>query len=76
MAYNRINYLKKIRDIQEIVLRYQRKDGSTLIWIYENHIKPIYHISYSTFSNYLSIPAQRELNKIEDNEGDIKKPLV
>ncbi len=65
MAYNKIFYYKKIVEIQEITLLEQKNNGSTLKWIYENKIKDIYHISYSTYSKYLGIPAKKKLKELE-----------
>ncbi len=65
MAYNKTYYYRKIVEIQEITLLEQKERGSTLKWIYENKIKDIYHISYSTYSNYLGIPAKAKLKELE-----------
>lgn len=63
MAYNRRFFLQKVVKIQEIVLECQQS-GASLVWIYENHIRDEFHISKSTFDNYLGIPAKRELEKL------------
>ncbi len=67
MAYNRRNYLKRIVEIQQLVLR-EQENGATLVWIYRNRIKERYHISYSTFNNYLGMPAAKELKELELKE--------
>lgn len=64
MAYNKRNYYERIIDIQNIVREHQKK-GATHIWIFNNHIRDTYRISYSTFSNYLGIPAAKELKKLK-----------
>ncbi len=66
MAYNRINYLERVVVIQELVKKYQNT-GSTLIWIYKNIVNPQFRISYSTYNNYLSIPAKKLLKEIKEN---------
>lgn len=69
MAYNRINLLKKIIDIQTIVLEQTSKHGSTQEWIYSQLIAPTYRISRATFYNYLSVNAKKELNRIETEQN-------
>ena len=64
MAYNRRYFLERVIAVQEIVLR-EQQHGATLTWIYRNKIKHHFHISKSTFDNYLSIPARAELKQIE-----------
>lgn len=70
MAYNNKNHLRKIIEIQNIVnTEYQK--GYSYSDIYLNLIKEKYHISYSTFNNYLSRNAKKEmeeLNKKKLNE--------
>lgn len=63
MAYNRRNYLERIVEVQQIVLN-ERENGATFRWIYKNKIKKQFRISYSTFNNYLAIPASKELKKL------------
>ncbi|BDD11669.1 hypothetical protein FUAX_41010 (plasmid) [Fulvitalea axinellae] len=63
MAYNRRNLLKRVLDVQNVVLAYQ--DDHTNEWIYERKIKPVYHISRRTFYAYLAIPAKRELKAMD-----------
>ena len=63
MAYNRENYLKRIIEIQEIVLKHQQR-GVTQKWVYGNVIKERFFISYSTFNAYLSVPAKAQLKAL------------
>lgn len=63
MGYNKVNLLKRILEIQEIVLKYKKK-GIFQKWVYENIIKDYYFISYSTFNRYLTINAKRELKEL------------
>ena len=67
MAYNKKNKLKRIIDIQTIVLAQQAK-GVTNEFIYYNHIKPIYHISRDCFYEYLRTNAKRDLKILEEGE--------
>lgn len=69
----RINYLKTVIDIQDIVKKYGKQGmGYSQKWIYDNIIDVPgsgYHISYGTFNNYLSVPSpQTELNKLLNYE--------
>ena len=68
MGYNRKNLLVKVVEIQNIVLEYQKKGGIPQKWVYENIIREKYFISYSTFNNYLSIPAKKELEKLKQKK--------
>lgn len=68
MAYNRENYLRKIIEIQQLVLD-EQQHGATLRWIYREKVKHRYHISYSTFNNYMSIPAQKELKELQNTKS-------
>lgn len=76
MAYTRNYLLKKIVEIQTIVLR-EKQRGASQIWIYRNLIADVYHLSESTFNNYLAINAKRELEVLErsDREREKQKQL-
>lgn len=63
MAYNRRLHLEKVIEIQEIVIN-EKKRGSTQIWIYDTIIADRFKISYSTFNNYLSINAKKQLAEL------------
>jgi len=66
MAYNRLNHLKKVLEIQEIWNEYNRNGkGHTDVWIFRNMIRDKYFISMGTFYNYLSIPAKKQIKEIE-----------
>jgi hypothetical protein len=71
MSYNRIYLLKKIIEIQNIVLK-ETSHGVRQIWVYKNMIKPRFFVSFSTFNNYMSINAKAELEKLE-NETNCNK---
>jgi len=74
MAYNKKNLLRKIVEIQTIVLA-AKKRGAAQVWIYRNLVSAQYHISESTYNNYLSINAKRELELIDKLEEEKKKQL-
>lgn len=67
MAYTRRYLLKKIIEIQGIVLR-EKSRGVSQAWIYRNMIADTYHISESTFNNYLAVNAKRELEALIRSE--------
>jgi hypothetical protein len=75
MAYNRRNLLIKIVEIQEIVIREQKR-GTTQLWVYKNLIEPHYHIGYSTFNNYLTIPAKKQLEELNHKAIANKRQLT
>jgi hypothetical protein len=58
MAYNQKYLDIKIAEIQQLVLEYTGR-GYTYRWVYKNVIDPKYHISYSTFNNYISKPVKK-----------------
>ncbi len=70
MAYNRENLLRRVIDVQT-TFKEHNKQGMVQEWIYTNIIHPKYKIGRTTFYNWLSIPAQRELEKIK-NETENK----
>jgi len=75
MAYNRENLLKRIIEVQDIVLEYKKKDVPQ-IRIFEKYIKPGYHISYSTFNEWLTIPAKAQLKQLQaeqERKAEIEK---
>ena len=70
MAYNPENLLRKIVEAQNYFLELQeRRKGVPSICIYEEHIKPRYHISYSTFNRRMGINAKAKLAKIEEGKA-------
>lgn len=64
--------LKKIIEIQGIVLR-EKARGVSQAWIYRHLVADVYHISESTYNNYLAINAKRELDLLEQAEAERKK---
>ena len=63
--YNRRNFLLRVKDIQEIYTQYHAR-GCTDTYIYQNYIYPTYKIGRTTFYNYLSTPAVRDLKELEE----------
>lgn len=63
MAYNRYNFLIRVKEVNEIYIKYSSK-GVNAEYIFKTYIYPAYKISRTTFWNYLSIPYEKEL-KIE-----------
>ena len=72
MAYSKRNLLNKIIEIQMIVLR-ELKRGTSQKFAYENYVREQYHISYSTFNNYLARNAKKELADLDDKEKEDKQ---
>lgn len=64
MAYNRINILNRIIDVQNTTIEHTKR-GVTQQWVYENIIFPRYVISIGTYYSYLSCNAKAELKRIE-----------
>jgi hypothetical protein len=65
MAYNKINFYERVAEIQDIVREHSAK-GVPYSWVYRNLIKHQYHISVSTFYNYLGIPARAKLKELKE----------
>ncbi|MDT8346513.1 MAG: hypothetical protein RQ756_01825 [Flavobacteriaceae bacterium] len=63
MAYNRINFLKRVIEIQEITWHHRQK-GLFYKEIYHRFIEEKYMISRRTFSTYLGISAKKELKEL------------
>jgi uncharacterized membrane-anchored protein len=60
--YNKENLLKRIIEVQNIVLEHQKK-GIQQRQIYNKFVRDVYHISYSTFNKWLGCNAKQELKK-------------
>ena len=69
MAYNQKNKLKRIIEIQNLVLEYQKK-GKKQIDCYWEQVYPRFLISYRLFNHYLNVPAKADLNKIIELEKE------
>ncbi|GAT64360.1 hypothetical protein [Paludibacter jiangxiensis] len=65
----KISFLKRVIEVCEIADTHMQ-NGATQRWIYKNVIKKQFNISMTTFSNYLSIPAKKELAEaLQSYEG-------
>ena len=64
-----------MKDIQDIYTEYHRR-GCTDKYIHETHIYPLYKIGRTTFYNYLTIPAVKELKELEERMRREKEELL
>lgn len=60
--------------VQDIVLEHKRR-GVTQLYVYENIIKDMFVISYSTFNRWLSYPAKHELKFGRKKKEEDKRQL-
>jgi hypothetical protein len=75
MAYNRENLLRRIIKVQDVVIEYKKKDVPQKR-IFEKYIKSQFNISYSTFNEWIGIPAKTQLKKLlaeKEKQNEIKK---
>ncbi|MBR1922154.1 MAG: hypothetical protein IJ838_00170 [Paludibacteraceae bacterium] len=72
MAYTRRYLLNRIKAVNEIYLR-EAKRGVNNEFIYDNYIRDVYHISRSTFYEYLAVPYERQLKELDRKETEEKK---
>ncbi|MBL7868858.1 MAG: hypothetical protein JNM71_12660 [Flavobacterium lindanitolerans] len=72
MAYNKKNYYRRVIEIQSLTKDCQAL-GMTNVHIYETYIRNHYHISKRTFDEYLGVPAERELKKLQEIEDNQTK---
>lgn len=75
MAYNNKNTLQKMVRVQNIVLEH-KKHGVTQLYVYENIIKDMFLISYSTFNRWLAYPAKQELKYGKRAKTDKKQLTI
>lgn len=68
MAYDKYHLLRKIIEIQEVVIREQKR-GVTQKWIYEHLIRDRYFITEITFKAYLARNAKKELKELEEKKS-------
>lgn len=69
MTHYSKNYLQRAKAIQDLYNEHKR-DGVTTAYIFRTYIQPRFYISIATFYNYLSVPAIRELKKLEQQQND------
>lgn len=67
MAYTKKYFLHRVKAVNEVYIDLHRL-GVSNERIYEDHIKNMYHISRSTFYEYLTIPYAIQLRHIEEDE--------
>jgi len=67
MAYNRINFLKKVLKVQDIALHHS-KQGLFFKEIYHLHIENEFDICKRTFDSYLGINARKQLKELTQNK--------
>lgn len=68
MAYNKLNYYKRIIKIQEITQEQYHRFGLSYKEIYFRFIENQFNISKRTFHTYLGVPAKRELKKLQETK--------
>lgn len=67
MAYNRLNYLRRVIEIQNITLKHKRL-GLYQKEIYHKFIENVYYIHMRTYENYLYINAKKQLKDLEQKQ--------
>ncbi len=70
MAYNKINKLKRYKQIQEITLKYYIPGYTTLKGVWNMYIYPVYLISYAHYLKILGEPALQERIKQEEEKKE------
>lgn len=69
MPYTRKYFLQRVKEVNEIYIE-QSKRGLFNEHIYRHFIRNRFHISRTTFYQYLTIPYASELKKIEQRERE------
>lgn len=72
MAYTKKYFLNRVREVNEVYVE-QSKHGLCNEYIYNHFIRDHFHISRSTFYDFLTIPYASELKKIEQREAEHKR---
>lgn len=75
MAYTNENHLLKVIEIQSLVMQYKKK-GVSQRWVYDNVINvpgSTYHISRSTFNNYMCMTAKAKLTELRKKNNKQKQ---
>lgn len=68
MPYTRKYFLQRVREVNEVYLAHAGR-GLFNEYIYRNYIRDRFHISRTTFYQYLTIPYEAELKKIAEREA-------
>ena len=72
MAYTKKYFLQRVREVNEVYLEHANR-GLFNEDIYKHYIRDRFHISRTTFYEYLTIPYNAELKKIEQREAEKKQ---
>lgn len=72
MAYIKKYFLNRVREVNEVYIEQHRR-GLSNEYIYRNFVRDRFHISRSTFYDFLTIPYAAELRKIEQREAERKR---
>lgn len=72
MAYNRKNKLKLALKVKNH-FKENYIVGMTIEFVYKNHIYPTFNISRSTFFKCMKVSAEKDLQKILDDEQNKPK---
>lgn len=57
MAYNNLNYLKRVKKVCDVFQKHYIEGITTQIGVYREFIEPYFFISEQTFRSYLSEPS-------------------
>lgn len=71
MAYNKINILKRIIDMQQL-FKSEYKPGMSIEWVYNNVIYHRFKISRRTFYKWITYPAENELKELIHAKTELK----
>lgn len=72
MSYNKKHFLQRVKAVNEVYIDCH-KHGVPNEYIYEHFIRRQYHISRSTFYEYLAIPYSALLKELEQLETEQNK---
>jgi predicted transcriptional regulator YheO len=67
MSYTQKYLLQRIRRVNELYVDLSEK-GITNEFIYHHHIKDQFNISRATFYEYLTVPYNIKIKRLEDDE--------
>lgn len=71
MAYNSMNLLKRMIDLQE-AFKKEYRPGMSIEWIYRNVIYDRFKISRKTFYKWVNYPAANKLKELQDAKANNK----
>lgn len=66
MPYNKVNKLRRYREIAEETSRHAVPGVTSYRWLWERHIYPKYHISYSQYMEIVNTPDLEGLLEAEE----------